>query len=440
MIPLESSIVKNLSSLISARCVNDPLNNVSPDDQCVSRVREVMNYYGIEPKILERNGFKTLYHIEGSGKPVVMLMAHYDVVPAGPNWETDPFTPVVRDGKVFGRGALDDLANVVAILEGYGRGIDIDQGTLIIAFTGDEEIGGRNGALALKEKLFSEGIAPTYLVNGDGSGLAIINRRRNVFSLKVEIGSRTTKIRGRANRRLYRLNSRSYHSAYFIGGADIHPFISLARDLIENPNLYVKEITGQFVKSNVLPQEIVAILVDEDGNSGEEIEIDESLTNLVKALMPLTRLSVEHDFPSIYGITVNPNVYRKENGIHILEIDIRAPLKTSKKLEESIEKIIGEYLSDARIKVSSGIGYLDTDRGSKIVQVSSEVLRKLGIKPHIVERAGASDSRFYSPHGVESIDFGPIGGNVHGPNEYVDIRSIGIAARFYRDVASKLLV
>ena len=48
----------------------------------------------------------------------LLLMAHQDVVPVtGQDWTSDPFTPVVRDGKLVGRGALDDKGMLLTIAE-----------------------------------------------------------------------------------------------------------------------------------------------------------------------------------------------------------------------------------------------------------------------------------------------------------------------------------
>ena len=55
-------------------------------------------------------------HPKGKGKKVVLLV-HHDVVPAGDGWDFDPYGPFVKDGKLFGRGAADNKADIVAALD-----------------------------------------------------------------------------------------------------------------------------------------------------------------------------------------------------------------------------------------------------------------------------------------------------------------------------------
>ncbi len=83
------------------------------------------------------------------GTPVLLLNAHTDTVPASPKeWSVDPFSGVVKEGYVYGRGACDDKAEVVAMISAVeaivNSGIILD-GDLIITATPDEEIGGIAG-------------------------------------------------------------------------------------------------------------------------------------------------------------------------------------------------------------------------------------------------------------------------------------------------------
>ncbi|MEM2386278.1 MAG: M20/M25/M40 family metallo-hydrolase, partial [Candidatus Bathyarchaeia archaeon] len=49
----------------------------------------------------------------------VIFVTHYDVVPAGEEWDFDPFKPFVRDDKLYGRGAADNKSNIVAALVAF---------------------------------------------------------------------------------------------------------------------------------------------------------------------------------------------------------------------------------------------------------------------------------------------------------------------------------
>ena len=92
-----------------------------------------------------------------NGRPHVLLYAHHDVQPPGDDsqWETPAFEPTAKDGRIYGRGAADDKAGVVAHLTAIETlkaiaGEDFDLG-ISIFIEGEEEAGSRTFRAFLDE-------------------------------------------------------------------------------------------------------------------------------------------------------------------------------------------------------------------------------------------------------------------------------------------------
>ena len=84
-----------------------------------------------------------------AGKPIVLLH-HMDVVPADKTqWKTDPFTPTIRDGQLWGRGAFDmkgqAVAQILAFLRLKRDNVPLNRDVILLAHP-DEEVGGTLGA------------------------------------------------------------------------------------------------------------------------------------------------------------------------------------------------------------------------------------------------------------------------------------------------------
>ena len=84
-----------------------------------------------------------------AGRPTVLVYGHYDVQPVDPLdlWESDPFDPVIRDGKIWARGATDNKGQFFAHLCGITETIEKEGKlpvNLIMLLEGEEEIGSPN--------------------------------------------------------------------------------------------------------------------------------------------------------------------------------------------------------------------------------------------------------------------------------------------------------
>ena len=146
----ENKIVKDMQEMIRCKTVsyNDP---ALIDEAEFERFRELLPklYPSVHGECSRRFIGKTgvLYHWKGKqeGNPVV-LMSHYDVVPAEEElWEVPPFEAVLEDGVLWGRGTLDTKGTLCGIMEAaeklIGEGF-VPEHDIYFAFSGEEEISG----------------------------------------------------------------------------------------------------------------------------------------------------------------------------------------------------------------------------------------------------------------------------------------------------------
>ncbi|HXT51886.1 MAG TPA: M20/M25/M40 family metallo-hydrolase [Thermoanaerobaculia bacterium] len=143
----------------------DTTNPPGNETAAAAYLEKLLGEQGVQAqRLLSPGGRANLYARlrakPGVDGPALLLLHHMDVVAAGPGWRDAPFAAVVRDGRLFGRGALDDkslgiaqLAAVVELARGRGRLVR----DVVLLAVADEERGGAEGTawlLAAHPELF----------------------------------------------------------------------------------------------------------------------------------------------------------------------------------------------------------------------------------------------------------------------------------------------
>ncbi len=177
-----------LSKYIQINTTNPPGNEIA----AARFLREKFLAEGIPATTWEpepgRGVVAARLHGIGKHNKAIILLSHMDVVPANAkDWEAPPFSGQVKDGKVWGRGALDDkgpgVIELMAMLALKRAGILLDRDVLFLA-TADEEEGGRAGAGWFVDHE-SEIISDAGYVLNEGGGILVQPDGRKLYTVSV---------------------------------------------------------------------------------------------------------------------------------------------------------------------------------------------------------------------------------------------------------------
>ncbi|MCL2416662.1 MAG: M20 family metallo-hydrolase [Bacteroidales bacterium] len=121
------------------------------EEKTAEIIFDFLSVKGVSPQRIKNNVYaRNLYFDEN--KPTLLLNSHHDTVKPTATYTLDPFTPLEKDGKLFGLGSNDAGASVVALIQAFCHYYDKKMSyNLILAITAEEEVTGDNGiALLLK--------------------------------------------------------------------------------------------------------------------------------------------------------------------------------------------------------------------------------------------------------------------------------------------------
>ena len=176
-----------LSEYIKIKSLNPPGN----EKEAVRFLDEKLQLFGFETRIYEsgENRYNLLARLPGSGKKKpVLLYHHMDVVEADPErWSDDPFSGAVRDGYVWGRGAIDmkgmGVAQLLAMNLLREHLPDRDRDIIFFA-AADEEKGGELGTQWMIENHWDD-MDPEFVWDEGGFGLVDFFGPKPVFTVAV---------------------------------------------------------------------------------------------------------------------------------------------------------------------------------------------------------------------------------------------------------------
>ena len=173
--------------------------SVTPEDgNCQKIIFSRLEKLGFSQEIISGDGVTNSWIKRGSTEPTFCFAGHTDVVPTGPlsEWKTDPFSPEIRDSRLYGRGAADMKSSLAAFVTATERFIERHpnhRGSIAFLLTSDEEGPAVAGTTKVVEALRDRGERLNFCIVGeptsvDKLGDTIKNGRRgslngNILSL-----------------------------------------------------------------------------------------------------------------------------------------------------------------------------------------------------------------------------------------------------------------
>lgn len=359
--------------------------SVTPDEGgALVLLEQVLAAAGFTCTRVDRGGVANLFARLGpkGAARTFGFNGHTDVVPPGDRalWSVDPFAAVIRDGRMYGRGAADMKSGVAAFVSAAAgmarRGLPED-GAIILAITGDEEGPADHGTLALLDWMRDRGEAMSVCLVGEPTSPERLGEM-------MKIGRR-----GSLNG-WFTLRGRQGHSAY--PDRAINPLPALARLVDRLSSVPLDQGSAHFDRSTL------AFVTIDTGNPA---------TNVI---------------PASAQATVNVRFNDLHTGDSI-----------AARLHDAGAQVAEEFgvTVDLRVKIS-GESFL-TPPGELSALVARAVHEETGLDPELSTSGGTSDARFIRSH-CPVVEFGLTGRTIHQADEYAELVEIEGLARIYARV------
>ena len=373
-----SQAVELTKDLISRRSITPA------DEGCQTLLAQRLARIGFLIEPLPFGDVANFWARRGTGRPLFCFAGHTDVVPTGPleEWHSDPFTPEIRDGVLYGRGAADmksGLAAMVTAAEEFVTAHPAHSGSIAFLITSDEEGPSVDGTRRVTELLQARGEQIDWCLMGEPSS-------------EVSLGD-TVKVgrRGSLSGRL---------TVHGVQGHVAYP------QLAENPVHALAPALAELVRRTW----------------------DEG---------------TEHFQPTSFQVS---NINAGTGAPNVIPSELKArfnlrysPVQTLENLKDTVEGILRSYGVRFTLEwyVSGEPFY--TPPGVLSRAVAAAVAEVTGMPPRLSTGGGTSDGRFIAPLGAEVVELGVVNASIHKVNECVRVADIDALQRMYCNLLRRLL-
>jgi len=432
---LSAETLRTLASYLQINTTNPPGNELA----AARWLKSILDREGIEAQILDTvelgAGRANLYaRLRGNGsKKAIALVHHMDVVPATPaSWSVDPFSGVIKDGYIWGRGAIDmksnGVAQLMAMIALKRSGATLNRDIVFIG-NADEELGSTGGLVFAQkhsdllrdvEYLITEGADNVLDSTGKVVYFGVGVAEKRTFWQRLTVngipshGSRPT-----PQNPVPRLVTALYKISQWQTPLHVTPGVDkFFRDIART---YPEPRRGWL--SNVR----VAL---ENPRARDWILSDVTWNAILRNTISLTSLTGSNKTNVIPGVAM-------------AEIDIRLlPDQDTTEFRETLKRIIGDtavhltHLANTKPPLESPV---DTDLFRAIERAAHE--REPTAFVTTPMETAATDRPTYRKLGIVTYGFSPfkipraeIQRGMHGNDERLSVENVGYGLRFYYDI------
>lgn len=355
------------------------------DDGCLDIVGARITPLDFKLEKMRCGDVDNLYARRGTASPIVCFAGHTDVVPTGPvdKWSSDPFTPTVRDGMLYGRGTADMKGSIAAFVTATERFVAAHpqhKGSIALLLTSDEEGIAVDGTVRVVDTLRARKELLDYCIVGEPTAVSkvgdtIKNGRRGSLSA-------TLTVKGVQGHIAYpHLVKNPIHKAA--------PAIAeLAATEWDKGNEYFPPTSWQI--SNI------------NGGTGA--------TNVVPGTVEIQFNFRHSTASSVDSLKQRTHAVLDKHGL--------------------------EY--DMQWENTSGKPYL-TPRGDLVDAVSAAIKQVTGLDAELSTSGGTSDGRFIADICKQVLEVGPVNATIHKINECVSVADLEALSEIYYLTLVKLL-